>query len=65
MGTKAMDSAYLLEVLKETLFDECGQQLAAWEEIDDEGFDTFEALFFYAYHSVSGEDCFIENDAED
>ncbi len=33
--------------------------------IDDEGFDTFEDLFFYAYHSVSGEDCFIENDAED
>ncbi len=33
--------------------------------IDDEGFDTFEDLFFYAYHSVNGDDCFIENDAED
>lgn len=172
MGTKAMDSAYLLEVLKETLFDECGQQRAAREEIDaasaalmkalaeaghsvppipadyaaflrlsngyawngvrffgtrpvqmgaryvnpalleenlslherklgledclvlggcdddlflysartgrydavdaltlipidDEGFDTFEELLFYAYHSVGGDDCFIENDAED
>ena len=33
--------------------------------IDDEGFGIFEELFLYAYHNVSGEDGFIENDAED